>query len=205
LAQHYGRDDTTVFFGAPDGRRFSPAQRARLRAAARAQFGWAADDFVVLAVGNSWVIKGFDILQAVWRSGAPTPAARLWLVGSDVQARALAPAAVRRTMHVDDIAAAYAAADLLVAPSRGETLGLPVLEAAAMGLPVLVSTCAGAAEAMPAQARVASLDPESWRQRITAMADPAARASLGHACALAAATLDHKARADAVADWILGT
>lgn len=47
-----------------------------------------------------------------------------------------------------DLAAAYAAADLLVVPSRGETYGMVVTEALARGLPVVATAVGGVAEAL---------------------------------------------------------
>ena len=48
----------------------------------------------------------------------------------------------------DDLAAAYAAADLLVLPSRGETYGMVVTEALARGIPVLATAATGLPEAL---------------------------------------------------------
>ena len=47
-----------------------------------------------------------------------------------------------------DLAAAYAAADLLVLPSRGETYGMVVTEALARGIPVLATEVGGLPEAL---------------------------------------------------------
>ncbi|WP_433528025.1 glycosyltransferase family 4 protein [Micromonospora sp. CA-263727] len=48
----------------------------------------------------------------------------------------------------DRLAAAYAAADLLVHPSRGETYGMVVTEALARGIPVLASAVGGLPDAL---------------------------------------------------------
>lgn len=47
-----------------------------------------------------------------------------------------------------DLAAAYASADLLVVPSRGETYGMVVTEALARGVPVIASAAKGLPEAL---------------------------------------------------------
>ena len=46
------------------------------------------------------------------------------------------------------LAASYAAADLLVLPSRGETYGMVVTEALARGIPVLATAANGLPEAL---------------------------------------------------------
>ena len=48
----------------------------------------------------------------------------------------------------DEMGAAYAAADALVLPSRGETFGMVVTEALAHGLPVVATAVGGVAEAL---------------------------------------------------------
>ena len=48
----------------------------------------------------------------------------------------------------DDVAAAYAGADVLVHPSRSETYGMVVTEALARGLPVIASSVGGVPEAL---------------------------------------------------------
>ena len=59
------------------------------------------------------------------------------------------------------LAALYDAADLLLLPSRAETFGLVVREAAAAGIPALVSSGTGAEEALGAGAALA-LEEEVW-------------------------------------------
>jgi glycosyltransferase involved in cell wall biosynthesis len=48
----------------------------------------------------------------------------------------------------DELDAAYAAADLLVLPSHGETYGMVVTEALARGMPVLATAVGGVPEAL---------------------------------------------------------
>ncbi len=51
-----------------------------------------------------------------------------------------------------ELAASYAAADLLVLPSRAETYGMVVTEALARGIPVLATAVDGVPEALGAGA-----------------------------------------------------
>jgi glycosyltransferase involved in cell wall biosynthesis len=60
-------------------------------------------------------------------------AARIWFTGA---------------LSGTALAAAYAGADLLVLPSRGETYGMVLVEALARGIPVLVSDVGGVREAL---------------------------------------------------------
>jgi UDP-glucose:(heptosyl)LPS alpha-1,3-glucosyltransferase len=55
---------------------------------------------------------------------------------------------VRVVGEIDDMAAAYSAADALVFPTRFDPWGLPVVESLACGTPVAVSARAGAAQAV---------------------------------------------------------
>jgi glycosyltransferase involved in cell wall biosynthesis len=48
----------------------------------------------------------------------------------------------------DDLAASYAAADLLILPSHAETYGMVVTEALSRGIPVLASAVGGVPEAL---------------------------------------------------------
>jgi glycosyltransferase involved in cell wall biosynthesis len=52
------------------------------------------------------------------------------------------------TQSANDLARRYAAADVLVLPSRGETYGMVVTEALARGLPVIASDVGGVSEAL---------------------------------------------------------
>ena len=80
-----------------------------------------------------------------------------------------------------DLAASYAAAQVLVLPTRGETYGMVVTEALAHGLPVLASAIGGVPEAMgttPEGARPGLLtppgDPQALAEAISSWLDDAA-------------------------------
>jgi len=96
----------------------------------------------------------------------------------------------------DALAALYASADLLVFPSRTDTLGQVVMEAQASGLPAVVSNDGGPREAIEdgrSGVVVASDDPARWADVIEDLLDdPSRRQRMGQAAALRAgkATLD---------------
>ncbi len=131
------------------------AQRARHRAALRAEFGWGPDDVVFVCVARLAPQKAHDVLleALAWardRRAEELPALRLLLVGDDpfgdgrarvtgwAQERGLLAdgscvlAGIRR-----DVPALLAGSDAFVMPSRWEGLGLVFLEAMAADLPVL--------------------------------------------------------------------
>ncbi|MGW3862075.1 glycosyltransferase [Streptomyces sp. NPDC005047] len=117
---------------------------------------------LVVCVGRLCRQKGQDVLLAAWRSVlARVPDARLVLVGDGpdrgpLTARASAygfldgaRASVVFAGGVDDVAAWYRAADLVVLPSRWEGMALAPLEAMACGRPVVVTDVDGAREGLP--------------------------------------------------------
>ena len=130
-----------------DDAAFQPGRRARRRADARQQFGYAPDDRVLLFAANELERKGFDtMLQAAARlsnvkilgAGRETPSPRM-LDSSGVGG------AFQWVGHVSDIGVLHAAADALVLPTRYEPWGLVIVEALGSGLPVVTSRLAGAA------------------------------------------------------------
>ncbi len=98
----------------------------------------------------------------------------------------------------DRLAAAYAAADLLVHPSRGETYGMVVTEALARGIPVLASAVGGLPDALghaaPGERPGLLVPPGDQEALATALRhwldDPALRDRLRRAAHQRRATLD---------------
>lgn len=121
----------------------------RDRAAARAASGVAEDEPLVLSVNFLHPRKRVDLLLRAWAGvERRMPRARLVIVGEGPEKRALEALAaslslgrVRFAGYVpeDEIRDLYAAADLLVHVARQETFGLTIVEAAAFGVPAVVT------------------------------------------------------------------
>ena len=130
---------------------FNPGRRAALRQSARQSLGIAHDRFVLLLVGNDWRKKGLGtVLSALGELGdLPLD---LLVAGRDdpsaflpkIRARKL-EGRVRFLPPRKDVEFYYAAADAYVGPSLEDTFALPASEAMACGLPVIISSRAGAA------------------------------------------------------------
>jgi glycosyltransferase involved in cell wall biosynthesis len=126
--------------------------RAPARAVARARLGLPADAFVVAGLGRLVPVKGFDVLVAALPAlAAAVPSARVVLIGDGLERTALegqaAALGVRGRLLVTgatpDVAVALAAADVLAAPSRNEGMGRALVEAMALGLPVVGAEVGG--------------------------------------------------------------
>ena len=139
-----------VIYNGVDLDRFHPRQRASDRVGARAEAGLSAGDDVLLFAGSGWERKGLaTAIEALPRLRG----ARLIVIGRGDHARYQRLAA--RLEVVDrvrwlglraDLERWYAAADVLVMPTRYEPFGNVHLEALASGLPVVTTTAAGASE-----------------------------------------------------------
>jgi UDP-glucose:(heptosyl)LPS alpha-1,3-glucosyltransferase len=136
-----------------DGDEFDLEVRSTQRAEQRRRLG-VEDDVMLLFVANELHRKGFDTLvDAVARVGDRR--VRVDLVGrADPRAYRDRIAALGLTDRVvwhgpqRDMAPWYAAADLLVLPTRYEPFGNVVVEALACGLPVITTAVAGASVAV---------------------------------------------------------
>jgi glycosyltransferase involved in cell wall biosynthesis len=146
----------------------------RSRDAARRAFGLPASRPVLLNVGRLAPQKNQDVLI---RALACLPDAHLVIAGDGAARDALYTLAetlgVDDRLHLlgalaqDDIADLYAAADLFVFPSVWETFGLAPVEAAMVGLPMVVSDLATLREVLRTDGAepvsfVAPHDTEGW-------------------------------------------
>ncbi|TVL90554.1 glycosyltransferase family 4 protein [Streptomyces sp. SAJ15] len=182
----------TVIRNGVDTGRFRPADedaRRRARAAVPALRDLPADTPLAVCVGRLCRQKGQDLLLRAWpRTAAEVPGARLALVGDGPELAALrraAPADVLLPGPAADTAPWYAAADLVVLPSRWEGMALAPLEAMASGRPVLLTEVTGARESLPVGHASACLvppdDPPALARALTVLLRrPALRARLGH-------------------------
>jgi UDP-glucose:(heptosyl)LPS alpha-1,3-glucosyltransferase len=139
-----------------DARHGAPAAGAGAKAAARSALGLPERGPVWLWIGLQPKTKGLDRALAAL---AAFPAARLIVSGLDPAAKAGATAArlARRPGVADRIAwlgfaaeaqlaQAFAAADVLVHPSRADVTATVILEAMANGLPVIATAVCGYGE-----------------------------------------------------------
>ncbi|HJR68832.1 MAG TPA: glycosyltransferase family 4 protein, partial [Gammaproteobacteria bacterium] len=147
LAERFGvaRERMTIHHPGYQGARFDPAMRDKLRAAARRGLRIAdSTPLVGLVTSGNFAKRGLDLFVAMAEHvGGSLPSARFLVVG----ARKL-PDAIARHALVTSGKLMYrpknhsperfiAALDVFVYPARFEEFGMVVLEAAALGVPVL--------------------------------------------------------------------
>lgn len=167
VLRHYGvaPERVHVVYNGIDLRRFDHHYRTAHRERLRAEMG-LGDKLVLLFVGGGMRNKGIqETLNAAARCGLDF---ELIVVGKDKKLgafRALASALgiearCRFVGAQPDVLPYYAVADIFVLPSHFETFGLVYLEALAMGVPVLVSKAAGAAELVEEGRHGYRIDPD---------------------------------------------
>ncbi len=146
-------DNVRVIPNGADLEVFSPQQRGPFRSEIRDRCGFAADDFVVVFSGGDWRRKGLELL--IWAiERLADPKVRLLVIGDDrngkdirdlVQRRDLSPI-VKFAGFQKEVQRYYAAGDLFVFPTLYEAFSLATIEAAASGLPVIMSDASGAVD-----------------------------------------------------------
>ena len=169
--------------------RFHPGNRERLRARARADLG-IGDEVVIASVGRLVAEKGFPELFEAARA---LPAGCVVVVaGPDdpdkrdaLSAAAGAGDRVRLLGFRPDVEHVYAAADLFVLPSHREGFPRAAMEAAASGLPLVVTDVRGCRQVVDDGVNgllVPPRDPEAMAKALaTLAADPDRRAAMGTA------------------------
>lgn len=151
------------------------------RAAARRAFGLRSDEFVVAFLGDyATPRKGLDPLILALALGPVDERLVVAARGDDRLLRRLAEEAgvADRVVVVGFVhpRSVLAASDVLAAPSLYEPFSLVAFEAAASGVPVVISACAGAAPLLGEGAFVVDdpTDPAALRSALDAVrADPA--------------------------------
>ncbi len=120
----------------------------------RANLGWTENDQVVGYVGRLTHLKGIDLLSAAFEKlSKHFPNLKLLIVGSGEMEghlrSSLSEKLARKMVHIEPaipqelLAPWYRAMDLMIMPSRYETMSSAVLEAMACGVPFLASDVGG--------------------------------------------------------------
>jgi UDP-glucose:(heptosyl)LPS alpha-1,3-glucosyltransferase len=201
-------DRLVRLFNGTDLARFDPAARPDAGAPLRARLGIAPGAVVALMLAQDFARKGLE--TAIRAIAAVNDANLILLVAGRDN-----PTAYRRLAtslgvekricfagQTDDPYAFYRAADLFVLPTRHDPCSLVVLEALAMGVPVITTGHNGAAEAMvPGRHGVILEDPTDVSALAAALvsllAAPARAAQAAHCLALRP-TLSQAAHVDAL-------
>ncbi len=142
-----------VIYNGIDLEQFHPRERERSRAAMRAELGVAEGEALFLFVGSGFARKGLDAAIAALAQ-CHEERFRLVVAGRDRQAARFAGQAkaaglagkVQFLGGREDVRPLYAAADCFILPTRYDPFPNTVLEALAMGVPVIVGRRSGAAE-----------------------------------------------------------
>lgn len=156
---HLKRADRVEHIGnGIDIRRFHPDVATTTRAHARSQLGIAAGDVVVGMVGRLVREKGFvEFFEAMRQAMADRPFVRTLIVGPDDPGQSdglkrddfgstLDPQRTIWLGHRNDLPEIYSAMDVFVLPSYREGIPRTLMEASAMGLPVVASNIRGCRE-----------------------------------------------------------
>lgn len=138
-----------------DAQPFTRWVRQDCRKTLRDQYGWHADELVLLFVGMNFEIKGLDVILeslGLATRASPDVTIRLLVVGKgNIRKYRQLAKSLGLLDHVafagpidSDIERIYLGSDLFILMSQFDTFGLVVLEAMAGGLPVIISRNVGA-------------------------------------------------------------
>lgn len=150
-----------LFYGSSAGvdlSRFDVEQKPQWRQELRQAYGFGSEECVFGFAGRITGDKGINELFTAMES-LEAPNARLFLAGVLEEVRSLDPELLERAKNSDkvtfcgyvpDIHRYFAMMDVLVLPSYREGFGNIIIEAQAMGLPVIVTDIPGPIDAMEA-------------------------------------------------------
>lgn len=151
LESFYGRKGPFSFlYAGIDHEAFNPARCKFLREEVRQGLGIPPSQFVCLLIGNDWRKKGLPALLDALGRLRELPIRLLVVTRElDVALQTLvreksAGEIVSFLQPRKDVEHYFAAADAYVGPSLEDTYALPAVEAMACGLPVIISSRAGA-------------------------------------------------------------
>lgn len=187
--EEHGIERVALWPGGVDTDRFHPARRsAAMRARLTAGY---PESPLLLYAGRLSAEKGIERLTSILHA---VPQARLALVGDGPHRAALErhfaglPVVTAGFLLGDELAEAFASADLFVMPSETETLGLVVLEAMASGVPVVGARAGGIPDMIDDGVNGFLFEQEALAAAVVArlIADPAERESVGRAARAAA-------------------
>jgi len=191
----YALDDAhlPILFNAVDTHVYDPAARPDARAATRARLQLGPDDCVALFVGQDLERKGLREAVLAMQAFRENPRMRLVIVGRPSAREYLGLAdrigvrdRVIKAPYSADVYAFYQAADFLVLPTKHDPCSLVVLEALAMGLPVISTRFNGACEIMSEGVHGHVLDDPADVPRLSlameTMLDDGTRRRMSEAC-----------------------
>ncbi len=189
-----------------DAHRFRPSRASeewRFRLS-----GGYPEDKILLFVGRLAPEKGIERLKPVLRG---VPGARLAIVGDGPSREALekefrgTPTVFTGLLTGDDLADAYASADLFLFPSTTETLGMVMLEGLASGLPIVAARSGAVHEVVSEGENGLLYEPGSEEQLVAAvrriLEDGALQAALGRGARAAVAERSWEASTAALRDY----
>ncbi len=146
----HGILNTAMWPGGVDAELHRPERRSR---AMRDRLSQRRDGPVLLYVGRLSAEKEVGRLKTILQGVQQTrPEVNLAIIGDGPERASLErhfaglPVNFCGFLHGEELAAAYASADIFVMPSRTETLGLVILEAMSAGLPVVGANAGGIPE-----------------------------------------------------------
>jgi UDP-glucose:(heptosyl)LPS alpha-1,3-glucosyltransferase len=178
-------DRLQTLFNAVDLDRFNPERDVMARERQREALGLKHDDVVALFIGNDFRRKGLD--EAIAAVGkANDPRLKIVVVGDDhAGGRAPGGAWIVRAGRVGDAYPFYACADFFILPTRHDPCSLVVLEALAMGVPVISTRFNGACEIMSPEQGFVLDDPTdvaALADAVRRLLDPVVRRAMSAAC-----------------------